>query len=92
MLVPGPEEYDGAKIAVNQIVPYRGLYYAYYHGQGRKAPWKKSSTSIAVSSNLLQWKKAATNPLMRGNRSSGIFVHDGKSFLLYLPLAKQLSQ
>lgn len=80
----GPSEYDLRQIAVNQIVKYKGRYYAYYHGSGKEQP-RLWSTNVAVSSDLVHWVKYRDNPLfpIEENKSSGILVHDGKQFRLY---------
>lgn len=81
VLVPGPDEYDRQLIAVNQVVRHQGRYYAYYHGRGKKPQtW---STNVAVSTDLVHWKKYPQNPLLADNKSSGILVHDGSQFRLY---------
>jgi beta-1,2-mannobiose phosphorylase / 1,2-beta-oligomannan phosphorylase len=84
VLRPGPDSYDRCQIAPNQIVPYKGRYYLYYHGTGdaTNLHW---TTNVAVSSDLLQWKKYPRNPLFSAqeNKSSGILVHDGRQFRLY---------
>jgi len=85
VLVPGPKRYDRKYVALNQIVRDKGRYYAYYHGspgEHRPALW---STNLAVSTDLIHWKKYPGNPLqpLRENKSSGILVNDGKRFRLY---------
>ena len=85
VLSPGPESYDKAAIALNQIVPYAGRYYAYYHGspgEGRTWQW---CTCVAVSDDLRQWTKYPENPLLplANNQSSGVLIHDGDRFRLY---------
>jgi sucrose-6-phosphate hydrolase SacC (GH32 family) len=83
VLSPGPEEYDRDLVALNQIVRYKGRYYAYFHGSKRGSGlW---STAIAVSDDLIRWKKYPQNPLfpISENKSSGILVHDGRQFRLY---------
>ena len=82
VLVPGPAEHEAELIALNQIVKYRGRYYAYYHGRGRKPLW---CTCVATSTDLRHWVKYPGNPLLplRENKSSGILVHDGRRFRLY---------
>jgi beta-1,2-mannobiose phosphorylase / 1,2-beta-oligomannan phosphorylase len=87
VLACGPEAYDLQKIAVDQIVQFRGRYYAYYHAsaleQGRE--W---STCIASSDDLLHWVKYAGNPVLpvdpeHPGRSSSILVPDGTRHRLY---------
>jgi len=85
VLEPGPRKYDRKYIALNQILRYNKRYYAYYHGSpGEQRPslW---STNVAVSTDLIHWKKYPGNPLqpLRENKSSGILVNDGKQLRLY---------
>lgn len=81
----GPGSYDSLMIALNQIIRHDGRYYAYYHGSGTPEKPRLWTTNIAVSTDLVHWKKFAGNPLLpeRENKSSGIVVHDGKQFRLY---------
>lgn len=83
VLVPGPGEYDQVMIALNQIIRHEGRYYAYFHGSGTAQPPRTWTTDIAVSTDLVHWKKYDKNPLVPGNTSSGIVVHDGRQFRLY---------
>jgi predicted GH43/DUF377 family glycosyl hydrolase len=86
VLIPGPAEYDKDLIALNQIIKYKGRYYAYYHGCAKTGPKAKLwSTAIATSTDLIHWEKYAGNPLqpVEQNKSSGIVVHDGEKFRLY---------
>ncbi|MGE5191640.1 MAG: glycosylase [Deltaproteobacteria bacterium] len=85
VLSPGPEAYDRLMIALNQIIRHDGRYYAYYHGSGTAEKPRLWTTNIAVSTDLVHWKKYPGNPLLpeRDNKSSGIVVHDGKQFRLY---------
>jgi hypothetical protein len=82
VLVPGPDEYDEEQIAVNQIVRYGGAYFAFYHGRGTEFPqvW---NTHIARSTDLIHWEKYPGNPIIAGNKSSGIAVPAGSTFRLY---------
>ena len=80
---PGPGAYDRDYVAVNQILKYKDRYYVYYHGFGKSVgTW---TTNVARSTDLLQWKKYAKNPLLpaEANKSSGILVHDGTQYRLY---------
>jgi predicted GH43/DUF377 family glycosyl hydrolase len=87
VLQPGPDEYDRDQIALNQVIKHNGRYYAYYHGAAKPPPGKPTfwSTAVAVSSDLIHWKKYPKNPLLpiEQNKSSGIVVHDGNRFRLY---------
>jgi hypothetical protein len=86
VLSPGPAVYDRDLVALNQIIRYRGRYYAYYHGSTRTGPTAgKWSTAVATSTDLIHWEKYPHNPLqpIAQNKSSGILVHDGEKFRLY---------
>lgn len=85
VLALGPEPYDKLMIALNQIIKYDERYYAYYHGSGTPEKPRLWTTNVAVSTDLMHWKKFAGNPLLpeRENKSSGYVVHDGKQFRLY---------
>jgi predicted GH43/DUF377 family glycosyl hydrolase len=78
----GPDAYDLFAVAMNQVIRYKGLYYGYYHASAFK-DWHEWSTNIAVSSDLIHWKKYEKNPIIGNNQSSGIVLKDGKGFRLY---------
>ena len=78
----GPDAYDLFAVAMNQVIRYKGLYYGYYHASAFK-DWHEWSTNIAVSSDLIHWKKYEKNPIMGNNQSSGMVLKDGKGFRLY---------
>lgn len=83
VIARGPAEYDRHAVALNQVVRYRGRYYGVYHANAdsnRKGPW---TTCLAVSDDLVKWKKYTGNPIIRTNNSSGQLVHDGERYLLY---------
>jgi len=82
VIAMGPETYDQYGLAVNQILKYKGWYYAYYHGTAFE-DWHEWSTNIAASKDLVHWTKYNQNPIMGMNRSSGILVPDGDKFRLY---------
>ena len=82
VITMGPEEYDKYGVALNQIIKYKGWYYAYYHGTPFE-DWSLWSTNVAASKDLVHWKKYPQNPIMEENRSSGILVPDGDQFRLY---------
>tara|TARA_R110002072_G_scaffold271038_2_gene430986 strand:- start:113688 stop:114623 length:936 start_codon:yes stop_codon:yes gene_type:complete len=83
VMVPGPDEFDLDLIAMNQVFKYKGRYYASIHGS--KAGSKLWANGIAVSDDLRNWKKYPRNPLrpISENKSSGLFIHDGKQFRFY---------
>ena len=82
ILAMGPETYDQYGIAMNQVIKYKGLYYGYYHATAFK-DWHEWSTNIAVSADLIHWKKYVNNPIIENNQSSGIVVIDGKNIQFY---------
>jgi beta-1,2-mannobiose phosphorylase / 1,2-beta-oligomannan phosphorylase len=82
VLKKGPEAYDAFGVAMNQIVKFEGRYYGYYHATAFK-DWHEWSTNVAVSDDLIHWKKYPQNPIVGNNRSSGILVNDGTVFRLY---------
>ena len=81
--LPGPEPYDRAAVAMNQIVRRGDRYFAYYHGSGSTEPGRTWTTNVAVSDDLVHWRKYPRNPLVTGNKSSGIVVADGDRMRLY---------
>ncbi len=85
VLTPGPGRYDRKLIALNQIIKHKGRYYAYYHGTAAERKPSLWSTNVAMSTDLIRWKKYPGNPLLpiEANKSSGILVHDGTQFRLY---------
>lgn len=82
VLKKGPDAYDSHAVAMNQVVKYKGRYYAYYHASAYK-DWREWSTNVAVSTDLIHWKKYAGNPIVGNNCSSGILVPDGTAYRLY---------
>ncbi len=82
VLKMGPDSYDQFAVAMNQVIKYKGLYYGYYHASAYK-DWHDWSTNVAVSADLIHWKKYSKNPIVGNNRSSGILVNDGKRYRLY---------
>lgn len=78
----GPDGYDAFGVAVNQIIKYNGRYYAYYHATDDKE-WTTWTSNVAMSEDLVHWKKYPHNPIARENKSSPILVHDGTDYRLY---------
>ena len=83
VMVPGPDLFDLDLIAMNQVFKLNGRYYASIHGS--KAGSKLWANGIAVSDDLRNWTKFSGNPLrpIPENKSSGLFIHDGKQFRFY---------
>lgn len=82
VIAMGPSAYDSFAVAMNQVIKYKGLYYGYYHASAYK-DWREWSTNIAVSKDLVHWKKYDKNPILGNNESSGILVPDGNKFRMY---------
>ncbi|MGZ0164396.1 MAG: glycosylase [Planctomycetales bacterium] len=83
VMIPGPDKFDVDLIAMNQVFKHKRRYYASIHGS--KAGSKLWASGIAVSDDLRTWKKYPGNPLrpISENKSSGLFIHDGKQFRFY---------
>ena len=69
----GPEPYDQAAVAINQVVKRDGFYYAFYHANAQR-PWKDWTTCVARSRDLVHWEKYPGNPIIQNNCSSAILV------------------
>jgi beta-1,2-mannobiose phosphorylase / 1,2-beta-oligomannan phosphorylase len=82
VIQPGPEAYDKYGVAVNQIIKHQGKYYAYYHATAYE-DWHEWSSCVAISEDLIHWKKYDHNPIMKENKSSPILVNDGEQYRLY---------
>jgi beta-1,2-mannobiose phosphorylase / 1,2-beta-oligomannan phosphorylase len=79
----GPDAYDRYAVALNQVVRYRGRYYAVYHANDDpewEGPW---TTCLAASDDLVRWQKYPGNPVIRSDDSSGLLVDDGQRLRLY---------
>lgn len=83
VLLPGPDPYDRQMIAMNQIIKHDGAYFAYYHGSNGEGSPRTWNIDVARSTDLLHWQKYPGNPIVAGNKSSGIVVFDGRQFRLY---------
>lgn len=81
----GPDRYDSKMIAINQVIKYKDRYFAVLHGSGSEDKPSLWTTNLAVSTDLIHWKKYAKNPLLpeSENKSSGLLIHDGEQFRLY---------
>jgi sucrose-6-phosphate hydrolase SacC (GH32 family) len=87
VIVPGPDAYDRNAVAVDQIVRHNGRYYAYYHGSA-EPEWNSWNTNLAVSDDLVHWRKYAGNPVLPADadhpkRSSAMVVREGSAYRLY---------
>lgn len=85
VLARGPEPYDTQMLGLNQVIEHAGRFYAIYHGTRTPERPRLWTTNLAVSRDLVTWKKYPGNPLFSEaeNKSSGIWVHDGRQFRLY---------
>lgn len=90
VLKPGPAAYDKLMIAMNQIVKWKGQYYAAMHGTGTPVKPRQWCTYFAVSSDLRNWRKCEDGPVLpiADNKSSGVLVPHGPGFRLYTMHAK----
>jgi predicted GH43/DUF377 family glycosyl hydrolase len=88
VLKPGPEKYDAAAVAADQLVKFEGRYFMYYHATDRK-DWQHPSShvvwtsEVAMSSDLIHWVKYSGNPFVEGDHSSPLLVFDGQKPSLY---------
>jgi hypothetical protein len=82
VLALGPEPYDQAAVALNQVVKRGGVYYAFYHANAQR-PWKDWTSNIARSRDLVHWEKYPGNPIVKDNCSSPILVNGPDGDRLY---------
>jgi len=84
VMTPGPERFDRDFIALNQIFQYQGKYYASLHGAADIRDPKLWASGIAVSDDLIHWKKFP-KPLrpVQENKSSGLFLFDDNRIRFY---------
>ncbi len=82
VLACGPEAYDRAAVAMNQVIKRDGVYYAFYHANSRY-PWADWTTDIARSRDLIHWEKYPGNPIVTGNCSSAVLVSTETGDRLY---------
>jgi len=87
VLACGPEPYDRHGVAFDQVLRFRGRYYAYYHASpvADRSCWQ---TCIATSTDLVHWEKYAGNPILpvdplHPKRSSATLIFDGTRHRLY---------
>jgi beta-1,2-mannobiose phosphorylase / 1,2-beta-oligomannan phosphorylase len=84
VLSPGPGAYDKDMIAMDQVIKFRGAYFAFYHGSGSGDAMPRTwNTNVARSTDLRHWQKYPRNPIVNDNKSSGMVVPVGRSFRLY---------
>jgi hypothetical protein len=78
----GPEPYDAAAVALNQVVKRGDYYYAFYHANAHR-PWQDWTTNVARSRDLVHWEKYPGNPIIKNNCSSAILVTTPQGDRLY---------
>ncbi len=78
----GPEPFDRAMIAVNQVVRRDGYYYIFYHALANLEV-RNWTTNIARSKDLVHWEKYSKNPIIDGNCSSAVLVPTPQGDRLY---------
>lgn len=84
ILRPGKAAHEKTRVAVDHVIKHRGAYFMLYHATGEaKVSEKGWSTNIARSSDLSNWVKFSGNPIIGGNKSSGIFVPHGGGYRIY---------
>jgi len=79
----GPQAYDKKMIALDQVIKYAEVYYAYYHGLEPNTSPDEWTSAIAASTDLVHWEKYPGNPIIRGDKSSPVLVHTDKGYRLY---------
>ena len=82
VIATGPEAYDKYAVAMDSIIKYNGRYYGYYHASA-KEDWSEWTSDLAMSEDLIHWKKYPGNPVVGDNKSSPVIVNDGTRFRLY---------
>lgn len=82
VLPRGPESYDKAQVAVNQVVRRDGYYYTFYHALAEfgSRDW---TTCVARSKDLIHWEKYPGNPIIGNDRSSAVLVETPQGDRLY---------
>jgi hypothetical protein len=83
VLRPGPDAYDNDMIAANQVIKRGDAYFMVYHGSGDTAPPRTWNTDLARSTDLVHWEKYPHNPIVPGDRSSGMIVSTPRGDRLY---------
>lgn len=82
VIAMGPEPYDKAQVAMNQIVKIKDTYYGYYHALASDTS-RNWTSCVAASKDLVHWTKYPGNPILQENKSSPILVFDGRQYRLY---------
>ncbi len=84
VIAMGPEPFDKHAVAMDQVIKYKGRYYGYYHAN-TDDPWTREgwNSCVAVSDDLVHWKKYPGNPLVNEGKDSPVVVWDGEQYRLY---------
>ncbi len=84
VIAMGPEPFDKYAVAMDQIIKYKGRYYGFYHAN-TDDPWTRKgwNSCVAMSTDLVHWKKYPGNPVVNEGRDSPIVVWDGEQFRFY---------
>jgi len=82
VIARGPEPFDRAAVAVNQVVRRGGYYYIFYHALA-DINVRNWTTNVARSKDLIHWEKYAKNPIIDGNCSSAVLVPTPQGDRLY---------
>ena len=84
VLRTGPGEYDQDMIATNQVFKHGDAYFMIYHGSGTGEALPRTwNTDLARSTDLVHWQKYKRNPIVPGDKSSGMVVPIGTGYRLY---------
>ncbi len=84
----GPDQYDIGAVAADQVINHKGKYYLYYHATS-SIDWQHPASpvtwtsNVAMSTDLIHWKKYPENPIVRNDYSSPLLVFDGEKPSLY---------
>jgi hypothetical protein len=82
VIARGPDGYDAAAVALNQVVKRGEYYYGFYHANA-EWPAKDWTTNVARSRDLVHWEKYPGNPIIKNNCSSAILVSTPQGDRLY---------
>jgi hypothetical protein len=82
VIARGPEPFDRAQVALNQIVRRGDYYYGFYHALAEPGS-RDWTTNLARSRDLARWEKYPGNPIIGGNRSSAVLVPTPQGDRLY---------
>lgn len=70
----GPSGYDVGGIALNQVIKFNGYYIGVLHANTKRPFNPYWTTTLAVSEDLISWKKFNGNPVLLNNSSSGQLI------------------